>query len=277
MGDDMELKGKIAIITGGASGIGSATCLKLAEEKVKAIGVVDLTDNVEAFCAETNTQLGGEILIPFRGDVADSSFRETVFGEMESRFGPVSLCVPAAGIIRDRLCVKVHQNNGWISPSIYSETDFRRVVDVDLIAPIYWAMRTVGSVAVDRVKRGLKEWNPDESVQGAIILIGSISSAGNRGQISYATAKAGLQGAQGTLAKEAIYYGVRCAIIHPGFTDTPMLRALGERMIQEQVLPNTQLHRLIRPDEIAGAIVFMLKNSAVSGTLWADAGWHPRA
>ena len=277
MDDDMELKDKVAVITGGASGIGSATCLKLAEEQVKAIGVVDQMDEVEDICREADHQAGRELFIPFRGDVVDSSFRERVFAEMEQRFGVVSLCVPAAGITRDRLCVKVHQNNGWVTPSIYSETDFRRVVDVDLVAPIYWAMRTVGSVAVDRAKRGLKEWSPEESVQGAIILIGSISSSGNRGQISYATAKAGLAGAQGTLSKEAIYYGVRCAIIHPGFTDTPMVRALGEKMIQEQVLPNTQLRRLIRPNEIAGAIVFMLKNSAVSGTLWADAGWHPRA
>ncbi|MFH1111159.1 MAG: SDR family NAD(P)-dependent oxidoreductase [Planctomycetota bacterium] len=277
MDDDMELKGKVAIITGGASGIGSATCLKLAEEQVKAIGVVDQMDDVEDICREADHQAGRELFIPFRGDVVDSSFRERVFAEMESRFGVVSLCVPAAGITRDRLCVKVYQNNGWVTPSIYSETDFRRVADVDLLAPIYWAMRTVGSVAVDRAKRGLKEWSPEESVQGAIILIGSISSAGNRGQISYATAKAGLVGAQGTLSKEAIYYGVRCAIIHPGFTDTPMVRALGEKMIQEQVLPNTQLRRLIRPSEIAGAIVFMLKNSAVSGPLWADAGWHPHA
>ena len=277
MDDDMELKGKVAIITGGASGIGSATCLKLAEEQVKAIGVVDQMDDVEDICREADHQAGRELFIPFRGDVVDSSFRERVFAEMESRFGAVSLCVPAAGITRDRLCVKVYQNNGWVTPSIYSETDFRRVADVDLLAPIYWAMRTVGSVAVDRAKRGLKEWSPEESVQGAIILIGSISSTGNRGQISYATAKAGLVGAQGTLSKEAIYYGVRCAIIHPGFTDTPMVRALGEKMIQDEVLPNTQLRRLIRPNEIAGAIVFMLKNSAVSGTLWADAGWHPRA
>ena len=277
MDDDMELKGKVAIITGGASGIGSATCLKLAEEQVKAIGVVDQMDDVEDICREADHQAGRELFIPFRGDAVDSSFRERVFAEMEQRFGVVSLCVPAAGITRDRLCVKVYQNNGWVTPSIYSETDFRRVADVDLLAPIYWAMRTVGSVAVDRAKRGLKEWSPEESVQGAIILIGSISSTGDRGQISYATAKAGLVGAQGTLSKEAIYYGVRCAIIHPGFTDTPMVRALGEKIIQEQVLPNTQLRRLIRPHEIAGAIVFMLKNSAVSGTLWADAGWHPRA
>jgi NAD(P)-dependent dehydrogenase (short-subunit alcohol dehydrogenase family) len=109
------------------------------------------------------------------------------------------------------------------------------------------------------------------------VLIGSVSSAGNRGQISYATAKAGLEGAQATLATEAIFFGVRCAIIHPGFTDTPMVRALGEKLIEEHILPNTQLRRLIRPDEIAGAICFLLKNSAVSGSLWADAGWHPRA
>jgi len=114
-------------------------------------------------------------------------------------------------------------------------------------------------------------------VQGAIVLIGSVSSAGNRGQISYATAKAGLEGAQATLAMEAIFHGVRCAIIHPGFTNTPMVQAMGDKIVQEQVLPNTQLRRLIHPEEISGAIVFLLKNSAVSGRLWADAGWHPSA
>lgn len=273
----MELKDKIAVITGGASGIGSATARILAREQVRAIAIVDQVERLDELCASANREFGRDVWIPFRGDVVDSSFREHVFAAMEERYGPVTLCVPAAGITRDRLAVKVYRDNGSSTPNIYSETDFRRVMDVDLIAPIYWAMRTVGSVAVDRAQRDLKEWKPQESMQGAIILIGSISSAGNRGQISYATAKAGLEGAQATLAKEAIYYGVRCAIIHPGFTDTPMVRSMGERIIEEQILPNTQLHRLIRPDEIAGAIVFMLKNSAVSGSLWADAGWHPRA
>ena len=273
----MYLKGKTALITGGASGIGRAVCLKLAEEEVKAVAVVDIGENTNAFCRETNAELGRSVFVPYIGDVTDSHFRESVFDDVETKFGPVSLCVPAAGITRDRLSVKVEYNNGSTRPNIYDEGDFRRVLDVDLIAPIYWAMRTVASVAVDRVKRGIKQWAPEESVQGAIVLIGSISSAGNRGQISYATAKAGLEGAQATLATEAIYYGVRCAIIHPGFTDTPMVRAMGEDMIRDRILPNTQLRRLIRPDEIAGAIIFMLKNSAVSGTLWADAGWHPSA
>ena len=76
---------------------------------------------------------------------------------------------------------------------------------------------------------------------------------------------------------EAMYHGVRCGVIHPGFTDTPMVHKLGEDLIREQVLPNTQLGRLILPEEIADAICFMIGNSAVSGELWADAGWHPAA
>jgi NAD(P)-dependent dehydrogenase (short-subunit alcohol dehydrogenase family) len=86
-----------------------------------------------------------------------------------------------------------------------------------------------------------------------------------------------MEGAAATLSKEAIYHGVRCAVIHPGFTDTPMVRALGEDYIRDHVLPATQLRRLIQPSEIADAICFLISNSAVSGQLWADAGWHPAA
>ena len=72
-----------------------------------------------------------------------------------------------------------------------------------------------------------------------------------------------------------MFYGVRCGVIHPGFTDTPMVRALNADYIREKVLPQTELQRLIRPEEIADAICFMIANSAVSGQLWADAGWAP--
>jgi NAD(P)-dependent dehydrogenase (short-subunit alcohol dehydrogenase family) len=271
----MDVVNKVAVVTGGGSGIGAATCHRLAREGVKAIGVVDMQDSIVSICQRENEALGRDILVPFQGDVVDAAFRERVFDELEERFGKVALCVPAAGITLDRLSVKVEQTNGTPRPRLYSEVDFRRILDVDLLAPIYWAMRAIGSVAVDRVRQGLGEWNPTEGVQGAVVLIGSVSSSGNRGQISYASAKAGLEGAQATLSMEAVFYGVRCAIIHPGFTDTPMVRALGEETISKRVLPNTQLRRLIRPEEIAEAIVFLLRNSSVSGSLWADAGWHP--
>ena len=106
---------------------------------------------------------------------------------------------------------------------------------------------------------GLKRWNPNEGMQGVIIFIGSISSQGNKGQIAYASSKAGLEGAAATLMKEAMFHGVRCGVIHPGFTDTPMVRALGEDYIEKYILPETQLGRLIRPEEIADAICFMVQ------------------
>jgi NAD(P)-dependent dehydrogenase (short-subunit alcohol dehydrogenase family) len=138
-------------------------------------------------------------------------------------------------------------------------------------------MEMVARMGSARFSRQLKRWEPEEGTQGVIIFIGSVSSQGNKGQIAYAATKKGLEGAAATLMKEAIFYGVRCGVIHPGFTDTPMVRALGEQYIKDRILPATQLRRLIRPEEIADAICFMIVNSAVSGELWADAGWHPSA
>ena len=150
-------------------------------------------------------------------------------------------------------------------------------MDVNLIAPAYWALEMIGRIAEERAASGLKRWTPSEHIQGSVVFIGSISSQGNRGQISYASAKAGLEGAAATIMKEAIYYGVRCSVIHPGFTDTPMVQAMGIDYVAKNILPYTQLGRLIAPEEIADAIVFMLANSAVSGELWVDAGWHAPA
>jgi NAD(P)-dependent dehydrogenase (short-subunit alcohol dehydrogenase family) len=135
----------------------------------------------------------------------------------------------------------------------------------------------VAGIARNRKALGLGRWEPREEIQGNVIFIGSVSSLGNKGQIGYASAKAGLEGAAATLAMEAIFHGVRCGIIHPGYTDTPMVRALGEAVIREQIIPRTSLKRLIEPAEIADAICFMISNSAVSGSLWADAGYRPAA
>lgn len=269
----LDLGQHVAVVTGGASGIGRATCIRLALEGVKAIGVIDMNDSVATFSAESNQRLGREVMIPFRGDVTNGEFRKSVFAEMERRFGVVSICVPAAGITRDRLAVRIDKTNGAVD--MYPEEEFRRVIEIDLTAPIYWGLETISSVARKRRFDGKKKWEPNEPLAGAVIFIGSVSSTGNRGQISYASAKAGLEGAEATLASEAIFYGVRSAIIHPGYTDTAMVRAMGPQLIDEKILPQTQLRRLIYPEEIAEAICFMIRNAAVSGTLWADAGWHP--
>ena len=237
------------------------------------MALVDLTDNVNELAEQINGQKGGPTAVPFQGDVTDQAFRKRVYDEVGEQHGVVNICVPAAGITRDALAVKVDKETG--KAAIYPIEKFRFVTEVDLIAPIYWAVEMVARIAEQRHAQELRRWRPEERVQGTVIFIGSISSQGNKGQIAYAASKAGLEGAAATLTKEAIFYGIRCGVIHPGFTDTPMVRALGKEYIEKHILPDTQLGRLIRPEEIADAICFMIANSAVSGELWADAGWHP--
>ncbi len=271
----MKIKDRVAVVTGAGSGIGAAVSLELANRGARAVVLVDRRDQVYDLADSINSQVGRQVAEVKVGDTTNDTFRSQVFEDITARHGVVSICVPAAGITRDALAVKLDKESGRADP--YSISLFREVTEVNLIAPIYWAIEMVAKIAEDRWKQGKKQWKPEEEVQGAIMFIGSVSSQGNKGQISYAVAKAGLEGAAATLTKEAMFYGVRCGIIHPGFTDTPMLRSLGEEYIANNVLPYTQLKRLIRPDEIADAICFMISNSAVSGELWADAGWHPSA
>ncbi len=266
---------KVGVITGAASGIGRAVATAMVQRDMRALALVDMGEAIDGVAAEINAKAGREIAFPFRGDVTDAAFRASVYDAISSRSGLVTMCVPAAGITRDDLAVRIDKETG--KARIYPVERFRQVVEVNLVAPVYWSLEMIGRIAEDRAARGLKRWQPTEGMQGSIVFIGSVSSQGNRGQISYAATKAGLEGAAATIMKEAVFHGVRCGLIHPGFTDTPMVRAMGDEYINKQILPYTQLGRLIRPDEIADAICFMLANSAVSGELWADAGWHPPA
>ncbi len=271
----MRIEDKIALVTGGASGIGRAVSLELARRQVKKIAMVDQSEQITVAAEQVNNEVDEEIAIAYQGDVTSDVFRVQVYRDMCERYGVVNICIPAAGITRDALAVKVNKESG--KALVYPKEHFQLVVNVNLIAPVYWAMEMISRIAEDRSIRGLKRWHPDEHLQGTVIFIGSVSSQGVKGQVAYASTKAGLEGAASTLTKEAIFHGVRCGVIHPGFTDTPMVRALGDDYIENHILPDTQIGRLIEPQEIADAICFMIANSIVSGQLWADAGWHPSA
>jgi NAD(P)-dependent dehydrogenase (short-subunit alcohol dehydrogenase family) len=272
--DNMHtIEGQIAVITGAAGGIGHALALEMARRRASGLALVDFSDRVVQVAHEVNTEAGRRVAIAYCGDTTDSAFREEVYSDLTTRVGVPRICVPAAAITKDALAVRIDKQTGRVV--IYPMEDFRKVVEINMIAPIYWAIELVAALAKDRASRGLKRWQPEEGLQGAVVFLGSIASIGNVGQISYSSTKAGLEGAASTLMAEAMYYGVRCSVIHPGFTDTPMVRALGEDFIRNIVLPQTQLKRLIKPEEIADAICFMLTKAAVSGELWADAGWRP--
>jgi NAD(P)-dependent dehydrogenase (short-subunit alcohol dehydrogenase family) len=272
----MKIEGKVALVTGAAGGIGEATALELARRDVKAVVLVDRNPNTPQVAQSINDVVARDVAYAIVGDATDAEFRAKTFDQVVARHGVVNICVPAAGITRDALAVKTDKETG--QAAIYPAKTFREVIEVNLMGPVYWALEMVARIAEDRRRRGLGRWEPsEEKLGGTIVFIGSVSSQGNKGQIAYAASKAGLEGAAATLMKEAIFHGVRCCVIHPGYTDTPMVRALGEEFIAKNILPYTQLRRLIRPEEIAHAICFLIANSAVSGELWADAGWHPSA
>jgi NAD(P)-dependent dehydrogenase (short-subunit alcohol dehydrogenase family) len=271
----MKIEKKVAVVTGAASGIGEAVALELARRGVKAVAIVDRSPRATQVAQAINDAVGRSVAEAHLGEVTDAIFRSRVFDAVAAQHGIVNICVPAAGITRDALAVKTDKETGRLV--IYPEKIFREVMEVNLMAPTYWALEMVTRIAEERKLRGLGRWDPREKLFGTVVFIGSVSSVGNKGQIAYAASKAGLEGVAATLTKEAIYHGVKCAVIHPGFTDTPMVRALGEEFISKNILPATQLRRLIRPEEIADAICFLIANSAVSGELWADAGWHASA
>ncbi|MFO0888447.1 MAG: SDR family NAD(P)-dependent oxidoreductase [Isosphaeraceae bacterium] len=271
----MNMQGKCAVVTGAASGIGQAVAMELAERGARAVALVDRSEDVLRVARMINDRMETPLAEALIGDTTDDAFRARTFDLMCAKYGPPAVCVPAAGITRDQLAVKLEKTTG--KAEIYPIENFRLVLEVNLVAPIYWGIEMVARIAEHRKAHGKGRWDPSEGIQGTIIFIGSISSSGNPGQVSYSATKAALEGAAATLGKEAMYHGVRFATIHPGFTDTPMVRALGQEYIEKNILPYTQLKRLIDPAEIADAIYFMICNSAVSGELWADAGWHPPA
>jgi len=271
----MIIEGKTAVITGAASGIGMATAEELAKRGAKAVAMVDMSDKVVEVTKEMNKKVGKEVGKAFKGNVTEDAFRKEVYDTMCAEHEVVNICVPSAGIFRDRLSVMLNKETG--EPDIYPTELFHQVLEVNLVHPVYWALELVARMAKQRKKEGKKKWHPDEKVQGTIVFIGSVASQGNKGQISYSSTKAGLEGAAQTLMKESMFHGVRTAVIHPGFVDTPILQGMPEGYLDKYVLPDVQLGRLIRPEEIADAICFLVSNSAVSGELWADAGWHPPA
>jgi len=271
----MIIEKKVAVVTGAGSGIGRAVTEELARQGIAAVAMVDRSDSVKKTATSVSESSGGKVqAMAYVGDVTNAGFRREVFDDVTKNYGVPAICVPAAGITGDKLAVRLNKETQKIE--LYPVEDFMRVLQINLVAPAYWAMEMIGKIAESRNARSLKQWGPPERIEGTVVFIGSVSSHGVKGQIAYSATKAGLEGVAAPLMMEAIYHGVRCAVIHPGFTDTPMVRTLGDDFIQKKILPQTQLRRLIQPEEVARAICFMISESAMSGELWVDAGWYPQ-
>lgn len=222
------LENKVAVVTGGARGIGKATCLALAENGAKvAFLYAGNTDAANETLEELRAK--GAEAEAYRCNVADFDAVTAVFKEICERFGTVDILVNNAGITKDKLMLSMKPE------------EFTAVLDVNLIG------------AYNTIKQAYPIMMRKKS--GKIINVSSVSGLmGNGGQTNYSSAKAGLIGLTKSVAKELAGRGISCNAIAPGFVETDMTTAFAGN---EKVLSAIPMKRFARPEEIARLILFL--------------------
>ncbi|MGP3948132.1 3-oxoacyl-ACP reductase FabG [Streptomyces sp. 7N604] len=243
---------RVAIVTGGARGIGAATAVRLAEEG-RAVAVLDLD---EAACKETVekiTAAGGKA-IAVGCDVSDGAQVEAAVARVVEELGAPTVLVNNAGVLRDNLLFKM------------SESDWDTVMNVHLKGAFL-------------VTRACQKHMVDAGF-GRVVNLSSSSALGNRGQVNYAAAKAGLQGFTKTLAKELGKFGITANAVAPGFIVTDMTAATAARVgmdfeeFQAAAASQIPVQRAGKPEDVANAIAFFTGEQAgfVSGQVMYVAG-----
>jgi 3-oxoacyl-[acyl-carrier protein] reductase len=243
---------KVAIVTGSARGIGAATARRLAADGM-AVAVLDLD---EAACAGTVKEIedaGGRALAVG----ADVSQTEQVLAAVErvaAELGGPAVLVNNAGVLRDNLLFKM------------SDSDWDTVLGVHLR----------GAFLMTRAAQKYMV----EQRYGRIVNLSSSSALGNRGQVNYSAAKAGLQGFTKTLAIELGPFGITANAVAPGFIATDMTSATAARLgvsfedFQRNRAELIPVRRVGQPDDVANTISFLASEGAgfVSGQVIYVAG-----
>ena len=225
------LHGKVAMVTGGARGIGKAIAAALAADGAK-VAVVDLDlANAEATAAELGGGARG-----FAANVAMAADVNAVVEAVERDLGPIDVLVNNAGITRDGLLIRL------------SEADWDAVLNVNLKA----AFLTMKAVTRGMMKRR----------SGRVINIASVVGVvGNKGQANYSASKAGLIGLTKTIAKELASRNVLVNAVAPGFIETDMTAALPPEA-RQALSAQIALGRLGMPADIASVVAFLASEGA---------------
>ncbi|MBA2630005.1 MAG: SDR family oxidoreductase [Thermoleophilaceae bacterium] len=232
----MRLADRTALVTGGASGIGAATCRRLAAEGAR-VAVTDM--NLDG-AAEVASDLDGGA---YELDVRSSESIAGAVASVEADLGPIDVLI---------------NNAGYDEWGFFTNTDeqlWRRVLEVNLL----------GVIAVTHaVLPGMQERR-----RGRIVNVSSEAGrVGSSGSAVYSAAKGGVLGLTKALAIENGRYGITCNAVAPGPIETPLLMAapdamgdLGKRLVDNMV-GSTVLRRLGQPDEVAAAITFLASDDA---------------
>ena len=242
----MKIEGKVAIVTGGASGLGRAT----AEALIASGAKVAIWDLNEELGTQAAAELGENAMF-IKINVTDEAAVETAVQTVVEKFGAVHILANIAGIARPRLVINKE------GPT--SLKDFTDVIDIDLVAPyniirhVAWAMSKNEPVTED-------------GERGVIINTSSAAADhGQRGQQSYSAAKGGLNSMALPIARGLARNGIRIAGISPGFFETPIYGGNKEKMdayLKDAVFPV----RFGRPAEFASLLLEIVRNSMINGT-----------
>lgn len=227
---------RIAIVTGGIGGLGSAMCRKLAEQgcQVIAADLAARSERIEAFEQEMRA-LGGRVeFAPV--DVSSFDSCSALITDVEARHGSVDIVVNAAGITRDASLRKMEQ------------LQWQELMRVNLDS-LFNMCRPVVQAMMDR---GF----------GRIVNISSVNGqTGQFGQTNYSAAKSGVHGFSMALARETAAKGVTVNTVSPGYCDTALVQAVPEK-IRAGIIAQIPVGRLGSPDDIANAVAFLASDAA---------------
>jgi 3-oxoacyl-[acyl-carrier protein] reductase len=230
----MRLANKVAIITGGAQGIGEATALKFGKEGAK-VAVCDINEAACKAVADAVIKAGGEAMA-FKVDVTDNASVVAMVSAVKAKWGRIDSLVNNAGITADAQLKKM------------TEEQFDRVININLKGT-YNCSRAVVDIMLEQ---------GSGSITNASSIVGLY---GNFGQTNYAATKWAVIGMAKTWAKELGPKGIRCNAVAPGFVATPILASVPEKVIKmmEEKVP---LRRIGKPEEIANAYAWLASDEA---------------
>ncbi len=243
---------RIALVTGGVGGIGTAVCKRLAAEGHFVVANYALPGSEERWRRDmTAAGLNGSRTALAFGDVTDfDAMRDMVRG-IEDAHGPVSILVNCAGITRDSTFRKM------------SLEQWRAVLATNLDSVFNVTRHVIDGM----IARG---W-------GRIINISSVNAVrGQFGQTNYASAKAGILGFTKSLAQEVVKKGVTVNAVSPGYVQTDMVMAIRED-VRQKIVSQIPAGRLAMPEEVADAVAFLASDKAayITGTnLAVNGGLH---
>jgi len=224
------LEGKVALVTGGARGIGGAVSRELAGAGARvAVSYRERSDVAD----ELAVSIGG---VALGGDVGEPGLAAALVEQAESELGPIDILVNNAGITRDTLLVRM------------SDEEWAEVMQTNLSG----AFHTCRAVARGMLKRR----------NGVIVNVASVVGVrGNAGQTNYAASKAGLIGFTKSLARELGTRGVRANVIAPGYISTELTDSLPDAA-KDAILTATPLGRLGEPSDVSGCVRFLCSDEA---------------